>query len=407
MQKFQEYLEEASGKNLHLEHLEDEVFNGGRARVTDALKYLEALRDMLSGHSQSRLNITTKWDGAPAIFAGINPENGKFFVGTKGVFAQTPKINYTNADVDKNHPGAGLNSKLKMALQYLPELGITNVLQGDMMFDHASLDSQTIDGEDYTTFQPNTIVYAIPRGSSLDKQIRSAKIGVVWHTTYNGRKLSEMRASFGANVGGLRTSRNVWYRDADFVDSSGTATFTKSETKTLNGMISRAEGISRSIGRGIFSDLERNSSYSMLIKAWNNKKVRAGQKIGNVKRHVDGLIADTNQNMSDHANAAKRPETKAKREKERDIVIRWLNRNKADLLKMYDLHDVMTDAKNMVVMKLQTVRDIGTFVKTSTGFRITAPEGFVAIDRLQGNAVKLVSRLEFSHQNFVAIKNWS
>ena len=25
-------------------------------------------------------NVSVKWDGAPAVFAGTNPENGRFFV---------------------------------------------------------------------------------------------------------------------------------------------------------------------------------------------------------------------------------------------------------------------------------------------------------------------------------------
>jgi hypothetical protein len=406
MHKFSEFLEEQSGKNLHLEHLEDEVFNGGYGRTHDALKYLEALRDMLGGHSQSRLNITTKWDGAPAIFAGINPENGKFFVGTKGVFARNPKINYTPQDIDTNHPNQGLNVKLKAALQYLPEIGITGVLQGDMMFIRSDLESQSIDGDDYTTFQPNTIVYAVPSGSTLDRQIRNSKVGVVWHTTYNGRKLSDMRASFGADVGHLRSSRNVWYRDASFNDTSGTATFTSGETKKLTTYIESAENVARTIPRNIFNHIERNDNISIHIKAWNNKKVRAGEKIGNARIHVKGLIDHTYEKLTKHVEEAKNPDTIKKRTMERDIVVRFYKKHTSDLIKMYELHDIMTDAKNMVVSKLQQVKDIGTFVKTDTGFRVTSPEGFVAIDRMKGNAVKLVDRLEFSHNNFTAIKSW-
>ncbi|MFM7856879.1 MAG: DUF6267 family protein, partial [Flammeovirgaceae bacterium] len=68
---------------------------------------------------------------SPAIFTGINPENGKFFVGTKGVFAKNAKLNYTPEDIDENHPVPGLNKKLKIALEYLPELNIKGVIQGD------------------------------------------------------------------------------------------------------------------------------------------------------------------------------------------------------------------------------------------------------------------------------------
>ncbi len=132
---FTDFLTEGKeGKNVHLEHIEDEVLNYGVAGARSAINFLQSLRDMLAGSSASKVNITTKWDGAPAIFAGINPENDKFFVGTKGVFNVNPKLNYTDEDIDRNHPGEGLNQKLKVALRYLPKLGIKGVLQGDMMF---------------------------------------------------------------------------------------------------------------------------------------------------------------------------------------------------------------------------------------------------------------------------------
>jgi hypothetical protein len=128
--KFLQYLTESKeGKNVHLEHLEDEVINRGLAGATDAVNFLRSLRDMLSGDADRQVNITTKWDGAPAIICGIDPETKQFFVGTKSVFAQTPKLNFTDADIDKNHPGEGLNKKLKIALRYLSDLGIRGVYE--------------------------------------------------------------------------------------------------------------------------------------------------------------------------------------------------------------------------------------------------------------------------------------
>ena len=185
MNSFKTFLTEA--KNIHMEHLEDEILNHGPAGVKSAIYFLESLLAMLSSSNASPLNITTKWDGAPAIIAGIDPENGKFFVGTKGVFNKTPKVNYTAADVDKNHDGP-LAKKLKTALKYFPALGIKTVLQGDMMFATGDLSSAKIDGETYTTFQPNTITYAVPKGSAEEKKIKAAKIGIVWHTEYTGDK---------------------------------------------------------------------------------------------------------------------------------------------------------------------------------------------------------------------------
>ena len=89
--------------------------------MRSGINFLRSIRDMLSGKSKKKVDLHVKWDGAPAVFAGINPENGKFFVGTKSIFNKTPKINYTNADIDANH-GGGLADKLKVALKYFGRL---------------------------------------------------------------------------------------------------------------------------------------------------------------------------------------------------------------------------------------------------------------------------------------------
>jgi hypothetical protein len=407
---YQDYLlESKEGKNLHLEHLEDEVLNGGVSGTRGAISFLQSLRDMLSGHATGKtLNLTTKWDGAPAIFAGINPENGKFFVGTKGVFAKNAKLNYTNNDIDNNHPGEGLNRKLKIALQYLPELGIDGVLQGDMMFTKEDLKSEKIDGKEYITFQPNTIVYTVPSDSSLAKQIKSAKMGIVWHTTYSGDSMEDMKASFGADIGNLSQSKNVWFRDASFVDASGTATFTASETAELNSLLSQAGTLFRTISARTLNEIATNDTYKIQIKAWNNSKVREGQEITNTTAHVQGLILEVEKKLNKNITDAKKADTKVKRQQEKNIVMRFYTSNKNELKKIFDLQNLLTKAKNMIVKKLQTVRDsLGTYLRIdSTGLKVTAPEGFVAIDRV-GKAVKLVDRLEFSQANFNATKNWS
>jgi hypothetical protein len=407
---YQDYLTEAKeGKNLHLEHLEDEVLNGGVSGTRGAISFLQSLRDMLAGHATGRtVNLTTKWDGAPAIFAGINPENGKFFVGTKGVFAQNAKLNYTNEDIDNNHPAEGLNKKLKVALQYLPELDIDGVFQGDMMFTKEDLKSEKIDGKEYITFQPNTIVYAVPADSSLAKQIKSAKMGIVWHTTYSGNTMEDMKASFGADIGNLRQSKNVWFRDASFVDATGTATFTAAETAELNSILSQAGTLFRTISARTLNEIATNDSYKVQIKAWNNLKVREGKEISNTAAHVQGLILEVERKLNKNITDAKKADTKAKRQQEKNIVMRFYTSNKNELKKIFDLQNLLTKAKNMIVKKLQTVSDsLGTYLRTdATGLKVTAPEGFVAIDKI-GNAVKLVDRLEFSQANFNATKNWS
>jgi hypothetical protein len=411
MISYTQYLTESKeGKNVHLEHIEDEVLNGGVNGTRAAINFLRALRDMMAGHTTTpRVNITTKWDGAPAIFAGINPENNKFFVGTKGVFAKNAKLNYTNADIDRNHPGEGLNQKLKLALKYLPDLGITGVIQGDMMFTHTDLKYENIDGDSYVTFQPNTVVYAVPADSNLAKQITTARLGVVWHTTYIGRSLEDMRASFNVDISRLRSSKNVWFRDASFVDASGTATFTQKETDDLTDILSQVGNLFRTISARTINEIASSETYNTQIKAWNNLKVREGQKISNTAAHVKGLILHIEEKLNARVLEAKKQDTKMNRLKEKSMVLSWYRVNRNELKKIFDLQNLLNDAKLMIVRKLELVKsNIGTYLRTdSEGLRVTAPEGFVAVDILKGNAVKLVDRLEFAHANFTAQKEWS
>lgn len=408
--KFSEFITEAKkeGANLHLEHIEDEVLNRGVAGTRDAINFLQSLRDMLAGHASSKVNVTTKWDGAPAVFCGINPDNGKFFVGTKGVFNANPKLNYTDDDIDKNHPSGGLNDKLKVALRYLPKLGITGVLQGDMMFSKGDIKQQTIDGESYITFQPNTIVYAVPADSKLARAMLSAQLGIVFHTSYTGKTFSDMKASFNIDINHLSTTKDVWFRDAYFVDASGTVTFTEQETKILNSHLSLAGTTFQSINALTLNRIAASEIVLTYIKTFNNTKVREGMEIKDTTAHTNDLIRWVEAKLNKDISDAKKEETKQKRIKEKTEIMRFFRGSARDLKNIFDLMNHLVASKNMVVGKLQQMKQVtNTFLRTDDGFKVTNPEGFVAVDKLKGNAVKLIDRLEFAHANFNAAKNWT
>jgi hypothetical protein len=405
--KFTEYLTEAKeGKNVHLEHIEDEVLNRGVIGTRESINFLQSLRNMLAGNSDSKVNVTTKWDGAPAVFCGTNPENGKFFVGTKSVFNKNAKLNYTENDIDENHPSGGLNEKLKVALRYLPKLGIKGILQGDMMFTKGDLQKVNIEGESYIIFQPNTIVYAVPADSKLATTMLNAQVGVVFHTSYTGKTMEDMKASFNIDIGRLTATKDVWFRDASFTDASGSATFTEQETKDITYILSMAGRTFQSINTMVLNRISSSESILTYIKTFNNTKVREGKKITNTQSHTLELIRWVEAKLNKEIADVKRAETKAKRAKEKTEIMRFFRTNAQQLKSIFDLMNLIVDAKLMVVRKLETIKSIGTFVKTENGFRVTAPEGFVAVDRIKGNAVKLVDRLEFSQANFNAQKNW-
>ena len=411
MISFRELTEDKGGKNLHLEHLEDEIINygvdGGRA----ALNFLRSLRDMLAGASRSSVNMTVKWDGAPAIFAGIDPSDNKFFVAKKSVFNVNPKLYKTEAEIDDDLSGA-LNSKFKIALQEFSKLGIKGVLQGDLMFTD-DVEKTTIEGDKFYTFQPNTIVYAVPVDSKLGSIINRAKIGIVWHTTYTGNALEDMKASFGVNISGLKSPSSVWMDDATYKDTAGKSTFTSTETEKVTAILSNVgKTFQRINGPKLrkFIALQESMTGAIAgasLKTYNNSKVRAGEQIKQPNQHAKGYEKWVEISIQKQIDKAKSPAGKKKYENVQKEYMREVRKYTGMLVQVITFQNLLVDAKMVIVKKLNSVKGLtDTFIKTANGFKVTNPEGYVAIDRVSGGAVKLVDRMEFSFNNFTAIKAW-
>ena len=411
MIKFGSFLtEDKGGKNLHLEHIEDEILNFGVSGGRAAINFVRSLRDMLAGSSRSSVNMTVKWDGAPAIFAGVDPEDGKFFVAKKSVFNVNPKLYKSVAEIDADLSGT-LNAKFKVALAEFSKLGIKGVLQGDLMFTD-DVSTENIDGTSYYTFQPNTIVYAVPVNSDFGKIIKNAKIGIVWHTTYTGSALQDMKASFGANINGLNKPSTVWMDDATYKDTSGSATMTAKETEVVTSHLSMAGSTFRKINSGLLDKfLNIQNSFTgdfsgASLKTYNNSLVRKGQKVTNPKKHAQGYIPWVESVFDKKIDKLKTPVKKQEVENKKKEIVRELKKHTVNLTNIITFQNHIVEAKMGVVKKLNTVKSIGTFIKTSNGFKVVNPEGYVAIDRVKGNAVKLVDRMEFSYNNFTALKAW-
>jgi len=407
----QTLMENKAGKNLHLEHIEDEILNFGVPGGRAAINFIRSLRDMFSGESRSSVNMTVKWDGAPAIFAGVEPETGDFFVAKKSVFNATPKLYKTEAEIDADLSG-NLNSKFKVALKEFSKLGIKGVLQGDLMFTD-DVETTKIDGTNYYTFQPNTIVYAVPTDSELGKVINKAKVGIVWHTTYSGTALQDMTASFGASISKLTKTSTVWMDDATYKDASGTATFTSTENAEVTGHLSNAGKTFQRINSAKLSKFLRlqDSLTGKLVgaslKTYNNSKVRKGEAVKNPKQHAAGYVTWVENHFAKEVD-------KVKTEKSKDVLrtkgkeyAREFKKDLTNLEQVIAFQSHLVNAKMGIVKKLNSVKGLtDTFIKTSNGFKVTNPEGYVAIDRVSGDAVKLVDRMEFSFNNFTAIKAW-
>jgi len=403
MQNFKSFITEQ--KNTHMTHIEDKVIYGGVKGTRDAILALRSLRDTLGGVHEG--SISVKWDGAPAVFVGTDPRDGRFFVAKKGIFNKSPKVYKTNADIDADTSG-DLNAKLKLALKYLPELGIKGVIQGDFLYSSADVKKEKIKGKDYVTFHPNTIVYAIPAGTEMAKTITSSKIGIVWHTTYTGKTFETMKASYGVNVSKLKNSKNVWSQDAMLRDHTK-LTMSAKDTEEVNAYLSEAGRIFNQISSTTLKQLENNSTLTATIETFNNTYVRRGEIVMDTTSHVEKLIRYIREKYQKEID--KRTTEKGKNAqvaKLNEILSFFSTSNKNSLKKMFDLQKVIVLAKLKLINTLNKLNSTKTFLKTKKGFRSTGQEGYVAIDKLGGDAVKIVDRMEFSFANFspTILKGW-
>mgnify|MGYP001179813780 CR=1 FL=1 len=392
-------------KNTHLEHLEDDIINRGATGGENAVNFLKAVRNMLAGSGKGT-NMTVKWDGAPAIICGVNPENGKFFVGTKSVFNKTPKINYNLSDIRKNHTGA-VADKLSICIRYLSRLPIKGILQGDLLFTQDDKKGVTIDGEKMISFTPNTITYAVPVDSGIGRQIARAKMGIVFHTKYTGKTLDSMTAGFGT-VRGRAT--NVFLASAGYRDVSGQVKLTRSELTQFNARLRMAEGSLMKAGP-LLDEMSKSSadglSVGFRLKTFFNHYIRNTQgHMAKVRQLVD-MFREYYVNILQAEIDARK--TAAGKQKYKDMMktnVRYIDRNKNALVMAIASHVTLQNAKNFLINKMSEIQSVGHFLRTSTGYKVTAPEGYVAVDKVAG-AVKLVDRLEFSRANFTMPKGWS
>ena len=412
MMSYKEYIAEAadSAVNLHMTHADEDIYERGVKGARHAIDSINDVIQTLSSNVSSAKNITVKWDGAPAIFAGTDPADGKFFVGKKSVFNKSPKLYKTPADVKADTSGE-LQEKFLVALKEFAKLNIPKdvVLQGDLMFTKRDLKYETMDGVRYITMHPNTLVYAFEASSDVGKAISNAAIGVIWHTTYRGSKeLANYRAKFGADVNKLRSQRTVWMDDAYFKDISGTASFTTNQYMAIETHIKTA---TKAISGKQFDKLVEvlgtipSSAVGAGIKTYINSKVRGknmdisfNDYIAYVKKYYeDKVIAKV---KTDKSKDAKRAALKQ--------LVNDLNANKAAVENSFIYVMAITKAKNMVISKLNSIVKSKIFVKKTDGsVEVANPEGYVVIAH-DGSAVKFVDRLAFSYYNFSdeVLKGW-
>jgi len=392
-------------KRTHLEHIEDIILTSGYEGGKSVVEYFRGLLLTLKGTSSEAVSVSVKWDGAPAVVCGINPDNGKFFVGTKSVFAKNAKINYTKKDIARNHGTDELGQKLLKCLVHLKKLNIQGVVQGDLLYTDEDITRKNISGKPHLTFTPNTITYAVPEQSELGKQIDAAKVGIIFHTTYTGERLEDMIAQGGADVSQYAKSNDVFFDNATYKDVSGSATFTDDETNKFYNGIEKLETLLNGVPRNLSSVLGQNQDFIPTFQMYINAMVKQGELPTNVNQFLQGFKKYYADRMQQQISGLKAQKALALRQDKLKQMPVFLNKAKKPLQAMLTFYKAVQTMKAFVLKKMNQAMAIGSFQQTANGLEVTDPEGFVAVDK-SGSAVKLVDRLGFSRRNLTAVSKF-
>jgi len=393
-------------KNTHLEHLEDDIFNNGYAGAQNALAFLEGLKGMLTtGKGGANMKVTVKWDGAPAIICGEDPVNGFFFVGTKSVFAKTePKICYTHDDIDQWYQGE-LASKLKMALDHLSKLPIKGVIQGDLLYTGTPMLTE-MGGKKCYKFRPNTITYCVEKATEMGAKVGKSQIGIVFHTSYTGEDFASMSAGFGVDVSGLQGNSDVAVFSSDFTNTNGIANLSSSELNKLNLSMRTAKrnlDSSRNFLNQIGGKLT-GMEPAALFKIYFNQKIKEGKIPSSAQQMLNEFKVFVESRYALKEAGVKTDKAKQKWQTKKTEAIEHLNKNKSEIYRALGGFKNLITAKEQIINRLKKIEGVGTFLEDENGYKVTSPEGFVAIK--EGSAMKLVDRLEFSRANFTVAKDW-
>jgi len=392
-------------KRTHLEHIEDLVITDGYNGGKTVIDYFRGLLVTLQGTSSEAMSVSVKWDGAPALVCGIHPETGKFFVATKSAFAQKSKVNYTKKDIANNHGTEELGQKLLKCLVHLRKLNIQGVVQGDLLFTDDDIVRKNFNNVPHITFTPNTITYAVPEDSDIGRQIDAAKVGIIFHTTYNGETLADMTASGGADIQSFTASPNVFFDNATYKDVSGSAKFTADETKQFMSGIEKLEGLLQNVPRNLSDQLGQNNDFVQFFQMYINAMVKEGQLPTNVNQFLQGFKKFYLARMQQQIAGLKAQKALALRQDKMKQMPIFMARVQRPLQAMLTFYKSVQLLKGFVLKKMNQAMSIGSFAQTDNGLEVTDPEGFVAVDKT-GNAVKLVDRLGFSRRNLSVIKKF-
>lgn len=387
-------------KLTHMTHIEDMLLLGPSG-ISIVQKTLNDVFHALEGNSSESSRISLKVDGAPSCICASD-FNGLTFVATKGFFSKERRYATTEEECDTLYGHAPeLAEKMKALLRYLPSISIPHneIWQGDFLFSKKDLNYNNGN----ITFKPNTIVYSIPEDDPIGHLISEAEIGVAWHTRYTGPDFDNLKISFDANVDNVNTVSQVFQMDPRLPSIIGTGTLTLDETLKVSDILDQLSYDFRDLITSPIFPIE--SDLQLIINTYRNSQIRSGSEEVLFDKVREAVI-----NKYDlDASKMKTEKGRATKEARKQALLTILDQNKDNYIKLFELQGKVATLKNFFVKKLNTLGSFKTLVQhIDKGYLPCGQEGF-AVSDAYGNVVKLVSRLEFSANNFSKeiVKGWT
>lgn len=385
MRSFTSFLvEETTEEKLkHLEHPEDHPIKSGEAGFHHAFNTMKTTAETLQGHDTGT-KLMTKYDGAPSVVFGHHPETGKFFVASKSAFNKNPKINYTEADIDKNHGHApGLVSKLKAALKHLPKVAPKHgVYQGDFLYNKADNDVHQDEKGNYH-FKPQLVNYEAPKKSEQAAKIARAKIGFYVHTGYKGTNLENMKADYTPDTTGFKQHPDVhmhmWHEGFD----PKKAKYTEQEHAQFKNEMNKAGKILTGSDKhalfGAMHGLDQDH-----LTTYINKSVVHGEQ-----PTVEGLAKHVQMRHQKAIDSVKTEKAKAQKTAAMQQDLTHIKTNKKQLTNLLQMHQHLQNAKNALLPAL--TRGDTTGYKYSINGQPSTAEGTVAVTK-ENRPTKYINR---------------
>jgi hypothetical protein len=387
----QEDPEEGASRQIkHLTHVEDRPLQNGKKGAKHAMASLTAAAQYIQQGKKSS-KLTTKYDGSPAIVYGHHPETGKFFVASKSAFNKTPKINYTSADIKKNHGHApGLVKRLKDAAQHLPKVAPKKgVYQGDMMFSQEDKKPEKGGG---VSFHPNPSGLTYIAHGTHAAEVKKAKIGVVTHLSYTGKDAGSLNASHEVDHENFNEHPDVFSVDPRMDTSK--VHFGPKDRAEFNKHIAAAQAVHDTHGDDMYAGTKAHQGIGGALETYMNHTVRTGETPNhqnfsnwlenNKNKAIDKLKVEKNRN--------------AKQAELRDELSK-VGRNKKHYNNLFKMHQHLQKAKNVLINVMNQHQEF----QHEHGGEPANPEGYVFHHGKESD--KFVNRAEFSRRNFAGIRN--